>query len=62
VLILHGDADNVVPVEEAYRLHDCLASPKRLSILHDTDHRLSSPATMGRAMSEALDWLTEHIG
>jgi putative redox protein len=62
VLILHGDADNVVPVEEAYRLHDCLASPKRLSILQDTDHRLSSPATMGRAMSEALDWLTEHIG
>jgi len=62
VLILHGDADNVVPVQEAYRLHDCLTGPKRLSILQGSDHRLSNPAMMERAMNEALDWLTEHVG
>ena len=61
VLILHGDADEVVPVEEAYELHGCLNNPKRLSILKDTDHRLSNPAMMQRAMAEALDWLTEHL-
>jgi putative redox protein len=60
-LILHGDADEVVPVDEAYELHDCLAGPKRLSILQGNDHRLSEPAAMQRALDEALDWLTEHV-
>ena len=60
-LILHGDADDVVPVEEAYELHECLTSPKRLSILQGADHRLSNPEMMRRTISEALDWLTEHV-
>jgi len=61
VLILHGDADDVVPVEEAYELHECLTSPKRLSILQGADHRFSNPETMRRTVSEALDWLTERV-
>jgi dipeptidyl aminopeptidase/acylaminoacyl peptidase len=61
VLILHGDADEIVPIEEAYELHACLSSVKRLSILPGTDHRLSDPALLQRAVTEALDWLTEHV-
>ena len=61
VLILHGDADEVVPVAEAHELHGCLTSSKRLSILKDGDHRLSDPIIMQRAMHEALDWLTDHV-
>ncbi|MGH7827460.1 MAG: alpha/beta hydrolase [Candidatus Binatia bacterium] len=61
VLILHGDADMVVPVEEAYEIHACLTNSKRISILRGADHRLSDPATMERAMAEAVDWLTENI-
>ncbi|HLN87470.1 MAG TPA: alpha/beta family hydrolase, partial [Candidatus Limnocylindrales bacterium] len=60
-LILHGDADEVVPVAEAHELHDYLGDSKRLSILKDGDHRLSDPIIMQRAMHEALDWLTEHV-
>jgi pimeloyl-ACP methyl ester carboxylesterase len=61
VLILHGDADEVVPVKEAYELHDCLSGTKRLSILHGTDHRLSDPALMQRALEESFDWLINHV-
>lgn len=61
VLILHGDKDPVVPVEEAYELHDCLTQTKRLSILEGADHRLSNPEMMRRAKTEALDWLTAHV-
>ncbi len=61
VLILHGDADGVVPVEEAYELHECLTNSKRLSVLEKTDHRLSNPAMMQRAVGEALEWLAEHV-
>jgi pimeloyl-ACP methyl ester carboxylesterase len=61
ILMLHGDADEIVPVEEAYELDACLGHSKRLLILKDTDHRLSDPITMKRALTEALDWLAEHV-
>lgn len=62
VLIIHGDADEVVPVKEARELNDCLSSVKKLLILKGTDHRLSDPVMMQRALTEAVDWLTEHVG
>jgi putative redox protein len=61
VLILHGDKDEVVPVEEAHELYAALAHSKRLSILPASDHRLSDPAVMRRAIAEALEWLTQHV-
>lgn len=61
VLVIHGDADRTVPVEEAYELHACLINDKTLSILQGGDHRLSNPALMERAVTEALDWLTRHM-
>jgi alpha/beta superfamily hydrolase len=61
VLILHGDADEVVPVAEAYELHARLGNSKRLSILKGADHRLSNPETMRQAVGEALEWLSGHV-
>jgi putative redox protein len=61
VLIVHGNADEVVPVKEAYELHGCLTNSKQLLILKGGDHRLSEPAIMQRATAEALDWLTKHV-
>jgi dipeptidyl aminopeptidase/acylaminoacyl peptidase len=61
VLVIHGDADEVVPVEEAHELHAGLNSTKRLVILRGGDHRLSDPAAMQSALAEALDWLTERV-
>jgi putative redox protein len=61
VLVLHGEADEIVPVTEAFELHACLNHKKRLSILQETDHRLSNPIAIERAMSEALAWLMSHL-
>jgi pimeloyl-ACP methyl ester carboxylesterase len=61
VLIVHGDADELVPVKEAHELHGCLNNSKQLLVLKGGDHRLSNPAIMQRAIAEALDWLTEHV-
>ena len=60
-LVLHGDQDEVVPVDEAYELARCLPGPKRLLILRGGDHRLSKPALMRRALKESLDWLLKHL-
>jgi len=62
VLILHGDMDDVVPVEEAHELHQCIAGVKKLSILNGADHRFSNALHTNRAVSEAIEWLCEHVG
>lgn len=61
VLIIHGDADETVPVAEAHELYAVLGGKKRLVILQGADHRLSDPSMMRRAMTAALDWLVEHV-
>lgn len=61
VLIIHGDADEIVPVSEAYELHACLTKNNRLSIMKGADHRLSDPILMERATNEALEWLVGHV-
>lgn len=61
VLIMHGDADEVVPVREAHELHGCLNNSRRLLVLKGCDHRLSDPVIMQGAVAEALDWLTKHV-
>ena len=60
VLILHGDRDDVVPVEEAHELHRHLSGMSKLSILDGADHRISDPSLMKRTLSEAVDWFCEH--
>jgi pimeloyl-ACP methyl ester carboxylesterase len=62
LLIIHGDNDDVVPVEEAHELNACIPGKRKLLILKGTDHRLSNPVTMQQALAEAVDWLTEHGG
>jgi pimeloyl-ACP methyl ester carboxylesterase len=62
VFVLHGDADDVVPVEEAHELNEYLPGSKRLSILKGADHRLSDPTSMNQAVTEAIAWLCEHVG
>lgn len=62
VLILHGDRDDTVPVEEAHELYGRLTAPKRLVILSGADHRLSEPSHLERAIEEVLNWFSQHLG
>ena len=61
VLILHGDADETVPVEEAYELYARLRGPKKIRIIKGADHRLSDPALLATALEESLGWMTQHL-
>jgi uncharacterized protein len=62
VLILHGDRDEVVPVEEANELYGYLCGLKKLSIVRGADHRFSDPTLMDRALHETVEWLCEWAG
>lgn len=54
LLIIHGDADDVVPVDQAHMLYQHARQPKRLFIVHDGQHRLRLD---DRAMTAATKWL-----
>lgn len=62
VFILHGDHDEVVPVEEAHELYGYLCGLKKLSIVQGADHRFSDPTLMDRAVYEVVEWLCECAG
>ncbi|MCJ7796276.1 MAG: alpha/beta hydrolase [Thermoleophilia bacterium] len=54
LLILHGDADEVVPLSHAHDLFNAAHDPKQLSIIPGGMHRLR---VNEQAMSTAVDWL-----
>jgi fermentation-respiration switch protein FrsA (DUF1100 family) len=58
ILILHGDGDNVVPLEHAYRLYREAAEPKELIIIPGANHRLRLEE---KAVAAALNWLKARI-
>jgi putative redox protein len=59
-LILHGDRDATVPVNEGRELYDALGGPKRLVILKGADHRLTG-ADLQKAVDETSEWLAEYL-
>jgi putative redox protein len=54
LLLIHGDKDDLVPVEHAYRLYEKAREPKELVIIPEAGHRLRLEE---KAIATALDWL-----
>ena len=61
VLVVHGDADETVPVGEARELYSQLTSPKGIRILQGADHRLSNPSLLEEALEGSVEWITRHL-
>ncbi len=57
LLLLHGDADEVVPISHAYALFDAARDPKQLAVIPGGVHRLRVDE---RAMLTAANWLLSH--
>ena len=54
LLLVHGDADKVVLVEQAYELYQKAKEPKELVIIPDAKHKLRLEE---KAMDTVLHWL-----
>ncbi len=54
LLLVHGDADELIPVEHAYRLYQTAGEPRELKIIPGAMHRLRLEEA---AMDFVLDWL-----
>ncbi|MCP4689901.1 MAG: prolyl oligopeptidase family serine peptidase, partial [Desulfobacterales bacterium] len=62
ILIVHGDADDVVPVSHAHEIYARAAEPKRLVIQKNGDHRMSDPAHQATFTRDAVAWFGKGFG
>jgi putative redox protein len=60
-LVTHGDADEVVPVEDAYALYAALPEPKALAVTPGCDHRHSDPAHLEALLDRTVEWLVSRL-
>ena len=63
-LIQHGDADQRVPVSDAFELYQGLRDqgvPTRLVLYKGFGHGINKPKALRNAMQENLDWFDQHL-
>jgi len=56
-LVIHAEADEVVPLEHGLALHARAADPCDLVVIPGADHRLTEPAHRKDAVARSIDWL-----
>ncbi|MCB2190527.1 MAG: alpha/beta hydrolase [Deltaproteobacteria bacterium] len=59
--LVHGQLDEVVPVEQAKRAHQILREPKGLLVLPGADHRLSNLEDQQKALAQSLAWVEQFV-
>jgi alpha-beta hydrolase superfamily lysophospholipase len=58
ILIVHGDADQVVPYENAEQLYAACGQPKKLLRQENGDHRITDARHREEFLRQAAAWLT----
>ena len=61
IFVIHGDADEIVPVSDAREIHESAGLPKQLWIQSGGDHRMSDPDLQQEFIQRASDWFTEQF-
>jgi len=60
-LVIHGEKDELVPVDQAREIFHSLGSPKEIQIIEGADHRLTDPRHRQRAMDLSVEWFNEYL-
>ncbi len=55
-LIIHGEKDELVPLEQPFTIFNHLDLPKEMHIIGGADHRLTHPDHRQRAIDLTVDW------
>jgi len=61
-LILHGEADPVVPLADARLLHQASGGRAELEVLPGGDHQLVAPAHLARVLARTAAFLRDALG
>jgi hypothetical protein len=60
-LIIHGDADELVPVSHAREIYAGLGEPKNLEIVTGADHRFSDNNCRAEARNYTMRWFKKYL-
>jgi dipeptidyl aminopeptidase/acylaminoacyl peptidase len=60
-LLLHGEADELVPVSHAEILYQSALPPKRLEVFPGGDHRFTDPQHRQKAIQMSLAWFQKYL-
>lgn len=61
VQVLHGSADEIVPLEHAGRIYAAARDPKELLVLPGADHAITQPSCRRQALDAGLAWFRRHL-
>lgn len=61
ILIIHGEADSVVPVSNAYEIHAKAAEPKKIIVQPQGDHRVTAPEHQTQFLRETGAWFDQWL-
>ena len=60
-LVIHGQADELVPVDQAWEIFNSLGTYKEIRILEGADHRLTNPDHRQRATDLTVAWFKKFV-
>jgi dipeptidyl aminopeptidase/acylaminoacyl peptidase len=60
-MVIHGEKDELVPVDQAWEIFHSLGVPKEIHVIEGADHRLTDPAHRGRAMELSAGWFKKYL-
>jgi len=60
-MVIHGEKDELVPVDQAWEIFHSLHAPKEIHIIEGADHRLTDPRHRQRAMDLTVEWFKKYL-
>ncbi len=60
-MVIHGEEDELVPVEQAWEVFYHLAEPKEIHVIEKANHRLTDPAHRRRAIELSVGWFKKYL-
>jgi fermentation-respiration switch protein FrsA (DUF1100 family) len=60
-LVIHGEEDELVPLDQALGIFNNLSVPKELHVIGGADHRLTNAAHRQRAMELTVEWFKKYL-
>ncbi len=61
ILVIHGERDEIVPLEHGQAIYRSATESKKLIILPGGDHRVSDPVHQETVIQESVSWLLDHL-
>jgi putative redox protein len=60
-MFIHGEKDELVPVDQAWEIFHSLTEPKEIHIIEGADHCLTDPKHRQCAMELTVDWFKKYL-